>query len=54
MIKLLLEMWEIKYYIVNTDNLSERVRCVDSVLSSYMKEETSSETLVERYRKSKK
>jgi predicted ATPase len=54
MIKLLLEMWEIKYYIINTDNLSERVRCVDSVLSSYMKEETSSETLVERYRKSKK
>lgn len=33
MIKFMIEMWEIPYYQINTDNMQERVRLVDSILS---------------------
>lgn len=33
MIKLLLEMFELKYFNINTDNMQERVRLVEAVLS---------------------
>jgi len=33
MIKLLLEMFEIRYFQINTDSMSERCRLIDSVLS---------------------
>lgn len=37
MIKLLLQMWSIKYYSINTDNMQERVRLIDSVLTTATK-----------------
>jgi hypothetical protein len=33
MIKLFLEMWELRYFQINIDNMQERVRLIDSVLS---------------------
>jgi dephospho-CoA kinase len=32
-IKLLLEMWELRYFPINTDNMQERIRLVDNVIS---------------------
>jgi nicotinamide riboside kinase len=37
-IKLLLEMWNIRYFAINTDNMQERIRIVDSVINLYKKE----------------
>lgn len=33
-IKFMLEMWQLRYFQINTDNMQERVRLIDSVLSS--------------------
>lgn len=33
MIKLFLEMWELRYFQINIDNMQERVRLIDNVLS---------------------
>jgi predicted ATPase len=33
MIKLMLEMWELRYFQINIDNMQERVRLIDSVLN---------------------
>ena len=32
-IKFMLEMWDLRYFQINTDNMQERVRLIDSVLS---------------------
>lgn len=37
MIKLMIEMWEIPYFQINTPNMQERVRLMDNVLSRYQK-----------------
>jgi nicotinamide riboside kinase len=34
-IKFMLEMWNLRYFQINTDNMQERVRMIDSVLSLY-------------------
>lgn len=34
-VKLFLEMWELRYFQINIDNMQERVRLIDSVLSLY-------------------
>lgn len=36
-IKLLFEMFDIRYFQINTDNMQERIRLIDSVLSLYKK-----------------
>lgn len=33
MVKLMLEMWELRYFQINIDNMQERVRLIDSILS---------------------
>lgn len=35
MVKLLLEMWELRYFQINIDNMQERARFIDSILSFY-------------------
>lgn len=35
MVKLMLEMWDLKYYQINIDNMQERVKFVDSILTKF-------------------
>ena len=37
MIKLMIEMWEIPYFQINTANMQERVRLIDNILIKYQK-----------------
>lgn len=35
MVKFMLEMWQLRYFQINVDNMQERARFIDSVLSTY-------------------
>ncbi len=35
MVKFMLEMWQLRYFQINIDNMQERVRLIDSVLSAH-------------------
>ena len=35
MVKFMLEMWQLRYFQINIDNMQERVRLIDSVLSTH-------------------
>lgn len=35
MVKLMLEMWDLKYYQINIDSMQERVKFVDSILNKF-------------------